>query len=67
MNIQVSMAVGMKLKGLNQTQLAAKLGKTKQIVSYWSNGDRLPNLDDVSSMALVFGVPVSKFIEWGEK
>lgn len=67
MNIGLSIITGLKLKEMSQTELASKIGIQKQVVSYWVKGTRIPNLGNIVSVAKAFGVPVSKFIEWGEK
>lgn len=67
MNIGLSIVTGLKLKDMSQTELAAKIGIQKQVVSYWVKGNRIPNLGNIASIAKAFGVPVSRFIEWGEK
>lgn len=43
-------------KGLNQVQLADKLGITKQCVSNWENNNIQPSVDMVVKLCAFFGV-----------
>lgn len=42
---------------ITQEELAERIGKSKQTVSKWENGDTHPNHDSVEKLAQVFGVP----------
>ena len=46
-------------RGLSQDELAAKLGTTKQVISRYENGQRVPRLSVVSEYARKLGVPLS--------
>ena len=48
-----------KERGLSQDELAAKLGTTKQVISRYENGQRMPRLSVVSEYARKLGVPLS--------
>lgn len=67
MNIPLSIVVGLKLKEMSQTELAKKTGLTKQWVNKIVKGHAKPSLDVLADIANAFDVPVSRFIEWGEK
>lgn len=48
-----------KERSLSQDELAAKLGTTKQVISRYENGQRMPRLSVVSEYARKLGVPLS--------
>jgi len=49
-----------KERGLSQDELAARLGTTKQVISRYENGQRVPRLSVVSDYARKLGVPLSR-------
>ena len=51
-----------KEKKLTQKELAAKLYVTPSTVSKWENGVAVPDIYAVTSMADVFGVPVTELL-----
>ena len=48
--------------GLTQEQLAAKVYVTRQAVSRWENGDRLPDIVTLMRVARILGVKYDKFM-----
>ena len=48
-----------KERGLSQDELAARLGTTKQVISRYENGQRMPRLSVVADYARKLGVPLS--------
>jgi len=46
----------LNLTGMNQVQLAKKLGKTKQAVSYWTQGKSVPSMSMIEQIAKILGV-----------
>lgn len=66
MNIALSIKVGITRKGIKQKDVAAKVGQSPQVISYWATGERQPNVKGIEALAAAFGVPVSEFIKWGE-
>ena len=51
-----------KEKKLTQKELAEKFYVTPSTVSKWENGVAVPDIYSVTSMADVFGVPVSELL-----
>lgn len=51
-----------KEKKLTQKELAAKLYVTPSTVSKWENGVAVPDIYVITSMADVFGVPVTELL-----
>lgn len=49
--------------GGTQEQLAASLGVSKRIVSYWANGHRTPGLDKLEQISTLSARPLSWFFE----
>ena len=45
-----------KLMGLNQEDIADKLGVTRQSVAKWESGESVPDLDKCKQLADIFGV-----------
>ena len=50
-------------KNLTQKQLAEQLYVTRQAVTYWESGHRIPDIDTLSRMAGVFGVQIHDLID----
>lgn len=53
----------MKDAGLNQTDLAEKVGATQQTVSRWTSGRVLPSLDKLPKLAKVLGVDQGELMD----
>lgn len=51
-----------KAKRLTQKELAARLYVTPSTVSKWENGAAVPDIYAITSMADIFGVPVSELL-----
>ncbi|QDR81999.1 helix-turn-helix domain-containing protein [Sporomusa termitida] len=47
---------------LTQEQLAAEFAVTKQTVSYWEKGDRLPPLNVATGLAIYFNVSLDYIV-----
>lgn len=43
-------------KGITQSELASKLGITTTALSFFESGSRIPNIEVLKSMAVIFGV-----------
>ena len=52
---------------LTQTQLAEKLGVTRQTVSSWERGNSFPSLDMLERLAAVLGTDLDQFLYPAEK
>jgi len=52
-----------KKNGLTQAELASKINYSDNSISNWEKGDVLPSLETLQTLALVYGVPLSYFIE----
>ena len=66
-DIQESIRVGLHLKRKSNLELAAYVGVSASTVSLWRNNKRGIEWRYIVKMAEFFEVPVSTFIEWGEK
>ncbi len=66
MNTAKSLAIALATKEMKSNELAAMLGVKAQQVSNWKNGQTMKaaNLERICE---VLEMPVSKFIELGEK
>jgi transcriptional regulator with XRE-family HTH domain len=53
----------MKTAGLNQSQLAVKLGIAPGNVNNWLNGKNVPSVETLASIADVFGVTVAELFK----
>tara|TARA_X000000950_G_scaffold216541_1_gene260593 strand:- start:137 stop:379 length:243 start_codon:yes stop_codon:yes gene_type:complete len=67
MNISKSIRVGLALNDMKARDVMNATGKSSVTVSLWVTRKASPKLKDVEKMAGLFGVPVSTFIEWGER
>lgn len=63
-----------KTKGLSQEQLGERLQTTKQVISRYESGSRLPKIDFVSKLGNVLNVPFSfilndsiDFVKWADE
>lgn len=56
-----------KSYGLNQVELAKKLGVTKQAVSNWENNNILPSIDMLIRIASFFSVSTDYLLELDER
>ena len=61
-----SIRVGMAKKHINSSELAEQVGVSRVTVSHWINNKATPDHKTVKKLCEFFGVPVSKFMEWGE-
>ena len=52
---------------LTQTQLAEKLGVTRQTISSWERGNSFPNIDMLERLASVLGTDLDHFLCPAEK
>ena len=52
-----------KSRGLNQVELARRLGVTKQAVSNWENNNILPSIDMLVRIAKYFSVSCDYLLE----
>ena len=52
-----------KERGLTQTALAEMLGISNRTVSKWENGDGLPDISLLPSIAKTFGITVDEYFE----
>lgn len=51
-----------KNKGLTQVQLAAKIGCTQKDISRWENGERVPNIQSLKSIAEALGCKLDDLV-----
>lgn len=52
-----------KRTGLSQENLAAAISRTSESISNIERGQQLPNLETLSELARVLGVPLAEFFE----
>lgn len=50
-------------KGLSQEQLAEALDVSRQTVSRWENGERVPASDNLARLSQVLGVPMESLLD----
>tara|TARA_R110002020_G_scaffold468738_1_gene693242 strand:- start:707 stop:919 length:213 start_codon:yes stop_codon:yes gene_type:complete len=67
MNIGKSIKYGLVMKDMRAKDLAERLGVSQNYISLLSNGNKTPSARILTSLALVFGMPVSEFIALGEE
>ena len=49
-------------KGINQTELAEKIGVPRQTVSSWEKGVSFPNIEMLEKMSTVFDLPIDELL-----
>ena len=49
-------------KGMNQTELAEKVGVTRQTISSWEKGSSFPNINMLEKMSAVFDMPIDELL-----
>lgn len=54
-------------KGITQSELASKLGITTTALSFFESGSRIPNIEVLKSMAVIFGVSSDYLLGLSEK
>lgn len=50
-------------RGLNQTELASRIGVSRSAIGMWENNERLPDLDTIEALADEFNVPLSALVD----
>jgi transcriptional regulator with XRE-family HTH domain len=65
MNVGKSLKVALAVKGMRQTELANKLGLTRQWISRLANSNSA-SMETVCMLAGAIGMQVSEFIALGE-
>lgn len=53
--------------GMTQEALAQKIGVARQTVARWESGDAIPDLDNASRLARVFGIDLDSLVRHDEK
>lgn len=48
--------------GLTQSQVAERLGRTREAVSQWERGEREPSLDDLAKLCALFGMTLDDLV-----
>ncbi len=48
--------------GLTQEQLAEKIGVSRQAVAKWEKGETLPDIDNIISLADLYGVTIDSLV-----
>lgn len=54
-------------KGLSQKDLAALIGKSKNVISNWENGRHKPDADQIELLCGILDIPVSDIFKQKEK
>ena len=52
-----------KRTGMRQCELAAQLGVTPGLISYWRAGKRRPGLDQLKPLSRITGIPVEDLLQ----
>ncbi len=58
MPMKLSMSAARVNTGLNQDDVAKKLGITRETLSAWESGKRLPRVDQAYAIAAIYGLPI---------
>lgn len=53
-----------KFKGMTQEELAAKINKSKNVISNWERGDNSPDVDCIEMICNVLGVTPNQLFGW---
>ncbi|QRN86000.1 helix-turn-helix transcriptional regulator [Clostridia bacterium] len=53
-----------KRKGLNQKELADKLGRTKNVISNWERGDNQPDVEMIARLCSILDVTPNWLLSW---
>jgi len=53
-----------KFKGMTQEELAAKINKSKNVISNWERGDNSPDVDCIEMICNVLGVTPNMLFGW---
>lgn len=67
MNLKKSIEEGLKRKGETKAWLGRELGVSRQYVARLTAGDVNLSWVKIKHISMVFGVPASEFIKWGEE
>lgn len=51
-------------KNITQSDLANKLGKSKNVISNWERGDNQPDPDTIEKMCHIFGITPNQIFGW---
>lgn len=51
-------------RGITQQELAARLGKSKNVVSNWERGDNSPNPDEIEKLCSILEVTPNQIFGW---
>lgn len=62
LNASVFNAEALREKGMNASQVAAKLGVSRECVSKWLNGESMPKPDKLLSLGMVLGVTYGQLV-----
>lgn len=61
-NIGLNIRTMRMSRGMNQTELASKIGVSRSAVGMWENNEREPDLDTLEALADEFNVPLSSLV-----
>ncbi len=53
-----------KQANMSQTELAEKLGVSRQVVSKWEKGKDLPDIDNVKKVSSIFGKTIDEMLDY---
>lgn len=67
MDISKSIRLALAHRNMKATELAAKMGVSNAYISQLANGDKMPSVQKLSSMAMLTGFSVSEFVALGEE
>lgn len=58
MPVKISMSAARVNAELNQDDVAKKLGITRETLSAWESGKRIPRVDQAYELAAIYGLPI---------
>lgn len=62
MNFQKNLMYLRRRRGMTQYDLAEKMGTTRNQISRWETGARVPDLNDIILLCLVLGVTPNELL-----
>nr|DAH21067.1 MAG TPA: hypothetical protein [Caudoviricetes sp.] len=58
MPMKLSMSAARVNTGMTQDDVAKKLGITRETLSAWESGKRMPRVDQAYAIAAIYGLPI---------
>lgn len=58
MSVKISMSAARVNAGLNQDDVAKRIGITRETLGAWESGKRIPRVDQAYELATIYGLPI---------